>query len=62
MNFSHFFHIKIVNNQPEVHFCNVPYQIETLEAERIAVDHIAHAASTTGTNAAGSACLFDFKI
>eukprot|EP00339_Tiarina_fusa_P001968 CAMPEP_0117027210 /NCGR_PEP_ID=MMETSP0472-20121206/19912_1 /TAXON_ID=693140 ORGANISM="Tiarina fusus, Strain LIS" /NCGR_SAMPLE_ID=MMETSP0472 /ASSEMBLY_ACC=CAM_ASM_000603 /LENGTH=301 /DNA_ID=CAMNT_0004734395 /DNA_START=86 /DNA_END=990 /DNA_ORIENTATION=+ len=46
--------VKIVDNQPEVQFFDVPYKIETLEAERIAVDHIAHAASTTGSNAVGS--------
>jgi len=50
--------VRIVNNQPEVKFCSIPYKIETLEAERIAVDHIAHAASTTGSSAAGTSCSY----
>merc|ERR1712137_41018 len=49
--------VRIVNNQPEIKFCDVPYKIETLEAERIAVDHIAHSASTTADDASGSASI-----
>ncbi|KAF9437070.1 COP9 signalosome complex subunit 6 [Entomortierella beljakovae] len=37
--------VDIVDNQPQPMFIKAPYKIETGEAERIAVDHVAHAAT-----------------
>jgi len=45
--------ISIVNEQPTWFFVKVPYKIETGEAERIAVDHVAKI-NPTGSSADGS--------
>ncbi|KAG0216454.1 maintenance of mitochondrial structure and function-domain-containing protein [Mortierella sp. GBAus27b] len=37
--------VDIVDNQPQPMFIKAPYKVETGEAERIAVDHVAHAAT-----------------
>jgi COP9 signalosome complex subunit 6 len=45
--------LHIVNEQPTLLFVKVPYKIETGEAERIAVDHVAKI-SPTGGGGSGS--------
>lgn len=42
--------LQIVNNNAELKFVKVPYTIETLDAERIAVDHVAHTQSGLETS------------
>lgn len=37
--------VDIVDNQPQPMFIKASYKVETGEAERIAVDHVAHAAT-----------------
>jgi len=39
--------LKIVNDIPTYRFAKVTYKIETTDAERIAVDHVAHAGSSS---------------
>jgi COP9 signalosome complex subunit 6 len=46
--------VKVVNDEPTLRFTKVPYKIETGEAERIAVDHIAR----VGASGIGSQCTF----
>ena len=48
--------LRVVNDAPRVLFSIVPYVIETNEAERIAVDHVAHL-STAGGAGEGSQSL-----
>ncbi|KAL6049460.1 COP9 signalosome complex subunit 6 [Balamuthia mandrillaris] len=37
--------LRIINDEPTMLFSTVPYKIETVEAERISVDHVAHVTS-----------------
>jgi COP9 signalosome complex subunit 6 len=47
--------LRMVNDAPTLLFNKVAYTIETNEAERIAVDHVAHLSSAGGA-AGGSQC------
>jgi COP9 signalosome complex subunit 6 len=47
--------LRIINDAPRVLFSKLNYTIETNEAERIAVDHVAHLSTTSATND-GAAC------
>eukprot|EP01102_Stenamoeba_stenopodia_P008075 TRINITY_DN2291_c0_g1_i1.p1 TRINITY_DN2291_c0_g1~~TRINITY_DN2291_c0_g1_i1.p1 ORF type:complete len:299 (-),score=49.64 TRINITY_DN2291_c0_g1_i1:125-1021(-) len=42
--------LHIINNNPELVFAKAQYKIETLDAERIAVDHIAHTQGSAETS------------
>lgn len=46
--------VHVVDDKPAVRFVSVPYKIDSIESERIAVDHIAHILPTGDSNA-GSA-------
>ena len=46
--------VHVVDEKPTVQFAAVPYKIDSLESERIAVDHIAHILPT-GDSSSGSA-------
>jgi len=46
--------IDIINGQAQTLFIKSQYKIETGEAERIAVDHVAH--TTVGDGTEGSSC------
>jgi len=40
--------LRIINDEPTMLFAKVSYKVETGEAERIAVDHVAHVTTTGG--------------
>ena len=52
--------LRIVGESACVVFSKLNYAIETNEAERIAVDHVAHL-STTSSTSDGSQCTFEMK-
>ena len=47
---------QIQDGVPQIHFLEVEYKIATLEAERIAVDHVAHTATSTASGERGASC------
>lgn len=48
--------LRIIQDAPCILFSKLNYSIETNEAERIAVDHVAHLSTTSVTND-GSQCI-----
>jgi len=41
--------VEIINGSPNITFTRTSYKIETQEAERIAVDHVAHVTDDEGS-------------
>ena len=46
----------VVNSMPQMLFVRVPYNLETVEAERVSVDHVAKVSATD--DAGGTTCEF----
>jgi COP9 signalosome complex subunit 6 len=52
--------VELVNGKPETFFIRSNFKVETGEAERIAVDHVAHASNTESQASSSRMFLFCF--
>ena len=52
---------QMVNSIPKMLFVKLPYKIETVEAERVSVDHVAKVSATSG-DAGSTACTCTARI